>query len=215
VLYDAIEAVHESLCSVCQELFGDEELPVVTTAADTTPAPVYSRLKEGEIACGTCGRPFRSSNKNNGADCTACCNRAAGNGDDVFKKYGKEMTPKARERFDEWQQRQSAPTIAPIDVLPSAPSTRTQPKAIPAAPVDQATGTTKEMQTFTPATVPTVSAQPATTAAKSGKRAAKSDEEEITQQKEPTTKRPKTAQHEEITKENEHTTQQTEIPSTN
>jgi hypothetical protein len=212
VQYDAIEAAHESLCSVCQELFGDEQPPVVTTAADTTPVARDSRLIMGEVACGRCRRLFRPTNKNNGVDCTACCNRAAGKGENVFEKYSQEMTPKAKERFDEYKQRHSAPAITPAETLPSSSSTRQalqpQPELESAAPVDQPKGTTQKMQTVTPTTAPTVSAQSAAIAAKSSKRAAEtSEDEDFTQQNEPTTKRSKTAQNEETTQESEDTTQ--------
>jgi len=171
VQFDAIDDAHYSRCSVCQELF--------PTAADTTPVAVADPLRVGHILCHTCGTSFRPTDKNNGADCTKCCNKAANEGYDIFARYGQEMSPQAEGLLRQYHQRQSMPAMAPIATL--------RRTTFPAAP--------------------TFGAQPTTSTAAPRKRAAESENEQIFQQNEPTTKRSKTSQQQATTIQNTQTAQ--------
>jgi hypothetical protein len=179
VQFDAIDDAHYSRCSVCQELFGGGEPANVPTAADTTPVAVAPALRAGYILCHTCRREFRPTDKNNGADCTKCCNRAANEGYNIFAGYGQEMTPQAEGLLRQYHQRLAMPAIAPIATL--------RRTTFPAAP--------------------TFSAQPTMSAPAPRKRAAESENEQITQQNEPTTKRSKTSQQQATTMQNTQTAQ--------
>jgi hypothetical protein len=116
--YDAIADEHESLCSVCQALFGGDEPANLTTAADTTPAVVDPLPKERQTKCGHCEKRFRPSKNNNGVYCTSCCNEQAGKGRDVFKWFGKAMSTQARNLFNEYHQSRPKPALAPMPTLP-------------------------------------------------------------------------------------------------
>ena len=178
--FDAIADAHESLlCGVCQILFGGNKPANVPTAANTTLVAVAPALREGHILCRTCGRSFRPTDKNNGADCTKCCNRAANEGVNIFARYGKKMAPQAEGLLQGYHQRQSMPAIAPIAAFRGA--------------------------TFS--TAPTFSAQPTTGAPGPRKRAAESDNEQTTQQNEPNAKRSKTSQQQATTMQNTRTAQ--------
>ena len=90
--FDAVDDGHGWRCTVCQDLFGLDIPPKPSNAADTTPAGTTPGLKEGHLACKTCKASFRPTAKNNGADCTKCCNRQASEGYDVFARYNQKMT---------------------------------------------------------------------------------------------------------------------------
>ena len=208
--YDAIDAAHESLCSVCQDLFGGEASANPVAAFDTTPKAVDPRLKEGQLSYGACGRPFRPTNRNNGADCTHCCNKAAGEGRDIFSKYGKKMTGYAKDLLDEYHQRLLVTAEAPTATPP--PSSRCQVLPSQTAQQDH-TATTETPQLSPPAAVPTSSTQPTTTAKPPKRAAQESDDNEVTQQNAPTTKRSKTSQSEETTAESEQARIDAEVRS--
>ncbi|GAB7332162.1 hypothetical protein MBLNU13_g04031t1 [Cladosporium sp. NU13] len=174
--YDAIADKHESMCGVCQILFGGYRPANVPTAAATTPAVTTPGLREGHLSCKTCKTSFRPTSKNNGADCTKCCNRQASEGYDVFARYGQQMTPQARENLRQYHQRLTMPAIAPIATMRRATSS--------AAPI--------------------FSAQHATIAPVPRKRATESENEQILQQNEPTAKRSKTSQQQATTMPTEH-----------
>jgi len=180
VQFDAIDDAHYSRCSVCQELFPGDEPANVPTAADTTPVAVADPLRVGHNLCHTCGTSFRPTDKNNGADCTKCCNKAANEGYDIFARYGQEISPQAEGLLRQYHQRQSMPAVAPIASL--------RRTTFPAAP--------------------TFGAQPTMSAPAPRKRAAEeSENEQITQQNEPTTKRSKTSQQQATTIQNTQTAQ--------
>ena len=176
VAFDAIDDAHGWRCTVCQDLFGRDVPADPSTAADTTPAATTPGLKEGHLACKTCKASFRPTAKNNGADCTKCCNRQASEGYDVFAQYGQQMTPHARENLRQYHLSLARPTVAPI--------------------------ATMRRTTFSAA--PIFSAQHATTAPMPRKRAAESANEQISQQNEPTAKRSKTSQQQATTLPTEH-----------
>jgi hypothetical protein len=115
--YDAVADEHESLCGVCQALFGGDEPANLATAADTTPAAVDALPKERQIKCGHCEKRFRTSKNNNGVHCTPCCNEQASKGRNIFKWFGKEMSTQARNLFNEYHQSRPKPALAPL--LPS------------------------------------------------------------------------------------------------
>jgi hypothetical protein len=115
--YDAVADEHESLCGVCQALFGGDEPANLATAADTTPAAVDTLPKERQIKCGHCEKRFRTGKNNNGVYCTSCCNEQAGRGRDVFKWFGKAMPTQARNLFNEYHHSRPKPALAPT--LPS------------------------------------------------------------------------------------------------
>jgi len=197
VWYDAIEHAHESLCSVCQALFSGEvsgaaEPANFKTIFYTTPEVASPRLKEGEIPCPSCRRSsFRPSSKNNGANCTWCCNKAAREGRDIFAQYGQEMTPQAKEHLQQYHQRLPSPAVTLWDALRS---------------------TTQPLPTVAFNTLSTSSAQPAASATESRKRAAEESEvEETTRQNEHTAKRSRTGQRQVATEQSRETTEHSEI----
>ena len=140
--YDCIDDAHESMCAICQDLFGRDEYSNTATGFDddtadtasatdiaTTPT-VEPQTRPGEIPCSICRRRFRPSANTNGVSCTWCCNAAAANGVDVFTKYGYEMAAKARKKLDEFREKQrrnsqSSQSVESSPVL--ADSARTSP----------------------------------------------------------------------------------------
>lgn len=152
--YDCIDDAHESMCAICQDLFGQDEYSNTATGFDntnttttaTTPT-VEPQIRPGEIPCSICRRRFRPSANTNGVSCTWCCNAAAANGVDVFTKYGFEMAAKARKKLDEFHELQRRN---------SQPSERVASSSIPTA-ADARTSPTKQMANNKPEASPATS----------------------------------------------------------
>jgi ribosomal protein S14 len=109
-LNDSTAGAHETMCGICQDLFGDSEPTSSSTAVDTTTAaatvaPAGRPLHPGQISCRNCGRPFRPDVKlNNDVDCSHCCNRKAGEGFDWWKREGLAAPTRVRRAIADFQQ---------------------------------------------------------------------------------------------------------------
>jgi hypothetical protein len=113
--YDCIDDAHETMCGICQDLFGDSEPTSISTAVDTTTtaatvAPTDPRLQsrgKGEISCRKCRRPFKPSENNNGVHCTRCCNVKAAEGIDWWAEQGLEAPAKAKRAIANFHQKKA------------------------------------------------------------------------------------------------------------
>lgn len=102
--YDCIDDNHESVCGVCQILFGGDQHANTSAAVDSTTRE-DPRRKDGQRTCPIDNRLFSPNGNNNGRHCTYCCNKRAGEGFDLWAEVGLVPTPKAQALLRAYQER--------------------------------------------------------------------------------------------------------------
>jgi hypothetical protein len=117
--FDIVVNNHLSLCTACQKQYTD-----CSTCGNN-----YARLANGTAAvcdeckrshyvhCKLCTRHFPPNKNNNGVDCTACCNKEAEKGNDLFASHNMPSSAKAADLLKNARaQQQQAAQVSALSV---------------------------------------------------------------------------------------------------
>jgi hypothetical protein len=125
--YDIAVDNHLSLCTACQKLYTDCSTCGNNYARITngTPAVCDECKRSHYVHCKLCTRHFPPNKNNNGVDCTACCNKEAEKGNDLFASHNLPPSAKAADllknaRAQQQQRQRQAAQESAISVAAAA-----------------------------------------------------------------------------------------------